>query len=229
MEKNLKKTKADNEVIMPFSNENKEYFIEDLGKLKVKPFYCFFKRLFDFTLSLIGLIVIFPILLIVAILVKCTSKGPIFYTQERLGKNGKKFKLIKFRSMRVDAEANGAQWSQGEDDPRITKFGRFMRLTRTDELPKLINILVGSMSIVGPRPEREVFYNEFQKYIHGFSERMKVKPGLTGLAQVSGGYDLKLEEKIVYDIEYIKKRSLWLDITIIFKTVLVVFTHDGAK
>ena len=168
-------------------------------------------------------------MIIVGIIVKLTSKGPVFYKQDRLGKNGKPFKLVKFRSMREDAEALGAQWSQGDDDPRITKFGKIMRKTRIDELPQLFTILSGKMSIVGPRPEREVFYNEFEKYIHGFSERLKVKPGLTGLAQVSGGYDLKPEEKIIYDIEYIKKRSLWLDFKIIIKTFLVVLTHKGAK
>ena len=226
----MEQMNINNEVIMPFDNEiNKEYFIEDLGKIKVKPFYSFFKRFFDFTLSFVALIALLPVLIIVAILVKCTSKGPVFYVQERLGKNKKKIKVIKFRSMRIDAEEKGAQWSQGDEDPRITKFGRIMRKTRIDELPQLINILSGSMSIVGPRPEREVFYNEFEKYIHGFSERMKVKPGLTGLAQVNGGYDLKPEEKIIYDVEYIKNRSLWLDFKIILKTVLVVFNHKGAK
>lgn len=216
--------------IMPFDNTDvKEYYIDDLGKLKPKVFYSIVKRLFDFFASLIAIIILLVPMIIIGILVKCTSKGPILYKQERLGKNGKPFKLVKFRSMRVDAEANGAQWSQGDDDPRITKFGRFMRKARIDELPQLFTILSGKMSIVGPRPEREVFYNEFEKYIHGFRERLKVKPGLTGLAQVSGGYDLKPEEKIIYDIEYIKKRSIWMDIKVIFKTVLVIFTHDGAK
>lgn len=216
--------------IMPFDNTDvKEYYIDDLGKLKPKFFYSIVKRLFDFFASLIAIIILLVPMIIIGILVKCTSKGPILYKQERLGKNGKPFKLVKFRSMRVDAEANGAQWSQGDDDPRITKFGRFMRKARIDELPQLFTILSGKMSIVGPRPEREVFYNEFEKYIHGFRERLKVKPGLTGLAQVSGGYDLKPEEKIIYDIEYIKKRSIWMDIKVIFKTVLVIFTHDGAK
>ena len=216
--------------IMPFDNTDvKEYYIDDLGKLKPKVFYSIVKRLFDFFASLIAIIILFVPMIIIGILVKCTSKGPILYKQERLGKNGKPFKLVKFRSMRVDAEANGAQWSQGDDDPRITKFGRFMRKARIDELPQLFTILSGKMSIVGPRPEREVFYNEFEKYIHGFRERLKVKPGLTGLAQVSGGYDLKPEEKIIYDIEYIKKRSIWMDIKVIFKTILVIFTHDGAK
>lgn len=226
---NSENVKANEEVIMPFEDTQQEYYIEDLGKIKRKLFYSFFKRFFDFILSLVAIIILFIPMIIVGILVKITSKGPILYKQDRLGKNGKPFKLVKFRSMRVDAEANGAQWSQGDNDPRITKFGRIMRKTRIDELPQLFTILTGKMSIVGPRPEREVFYNEFEKYIHGFNQRLKVKPGLTGLAQVSGGYDLKPEEKIVYDIEYIKKRSLWLDFKIIIKTVVVVFTHKGAK
>ena len=212
-----------------FRENDEEYFIEDIGEIKKKPLYDFFKRFFDFFLSLIAIIILIVPMIIVGIIVKCTSKGPAIYKQKRLTKNGKPFYLYKFRSMRVDAEANGAQWSQGDDDPRITKFGRFMRKARIDELPQLFTILSGKMSIVGPRPEREVFYNEFEKYIHGFRERLKVKPGLTGLAQVSGGYDLKPEEKIIYDIEYIKKRSIWMDIKVIFKTVLVIFTHDGAK
>lgn len=216
-------------VIMPFENDGQEYFIENLGKIKYKFFFSVIKRLFDFFASLIAIIILFVPMIIVGIIVKLTSKGPVFYKQDRLGKNGKPFKLVKFRSMREDAEALGAQWSQGDDDPRITKFGKIMRKTRIDELPQLFTILSGKMSIVGPRPEREVFYNEFEKYIHGFSERLKVKPGLTGLAQVSGGYDLKPEEKIIYDIEYIKKRSLWLDFKIIIKTFLVVLTHKGAK
>ncbi len=217
------------EVIMPYEASAEEIYIEDLGKIKFKPFYSFVKRGFDILISLIGLIALIIPFIIIGIIIKSTSKGPVFYKQVRLGKNGKPFKLIKFRSMRDDAEVNGAQWSQGDDDPRITKFGRIMRKTRLDELPQLINILSGKMTLVGPRPEREVFYNEFEKYIHGFSERLKVKPGLTGLAQVKGGYDLKPEEKIVFDVEYIKKRSLWLDIKILFMTVAIVFSHEGAK
>lgn len=217
-------------VELPFEvKEGEEYFVENLGKVKRKPFYSFCKRLFDFFVSFIGLIVLFLPLIIIAIAVKCSSKGPVFYKQERLGLNGKKFKLIKFRTMVADAEKDGAKWSDGDDDDRIHKVGKFLRKTRLDELPQLINCLVGSMTIVGPRPERECFYIAFEKYVHGFSERLKVKPGITGLAQVNGGYDLKPQEKVVYDVEYIKKRSLWLDIKILFKTVGVIFSHKGAK
>lgn len=216
--------------IMPYENiDNKEYYIERIENLKRKPLYSVLKRLIDFFASFIGILLLWVPMVIIAIIIKCSSKGPAIYSQVRLGKNGKPFKLYKFRSMVVDAEAGGAQWSKGDEDPRITKVGRFLRKTRLDELPQLFNILSGKMSLVGPRPEREIFYNEFEKYIHGFKQRLLVKPGLTGHAQVNGGYDLKPEEKILLDIEYIKKRSLWLDIKILFKTVLVVFNHKGAK
>jgi lipopolysaccharide/colanic/teichoic acid biosynthesis glycosyltransferase len=215
---------------LPFEvAEDEEYYIEQLGKIKKKPIFSFFKRTFDFFVSLVCLIILIVPFIIIAIAIKCSSKGPVFYKQERLGLNGKKFNLIKFRSMVADAEKDGARWSGGDGDSRITKVGRFLRKTRIDELPQLLNCLVGNMTIVGPRPERECFYNAFETYIHGFSERLKVKPGITGLAQVNGGYDLKPQEKVLYDIEYIKKRSLWLDIKILFKTVGIVFSHDGAK
>lgn len=217
-------------VELPFEvKEGEEYFVEQVGLVKRKPFFAFFKRSFDFFVSLIGLIVLFLPFIIIAIAIKCTSKGPVFYKQERLGLNGKKFNLYKFRTMRADAEKDGARWSDGDDDERIHKVGKFLRKTRLDELPQLLNCLVGNMTIVGPRPERECFYVAFEKYIHGFSERLKVKPGITGLAQVNGGYNLKPQEKVVYDVEYIKTRSLWLDIKILFKTVGVIFTHKGAK
>ncbi|MBR1968519.1 MAG: sugar transferase [Clostridia bacterium] len=227
---NKKQETESSNIKLPFEvGEDEEYFVEDLGKIKRKPFFAFFKRLFDFLVSLISLSILLVPFIIIAIIIKCSSKGPIFYCQERLGLNGKKFKLIKFRTMVVDAEKNGAQWSMGEEDNRIYKFGRFMRKCRIDELPQLICCLIGTMSLIGPRPERECFYVEFEKYVHGFSERLKVKPGITGLAQVSGGYDLKPQEKVLFDVEYIKKRSIWLDIKILFKTVAVVFNHKGAK
>lgn len=182
--------------------------MEELGELDAKPVYSFFKRFFDIVLSLFALIVLLIPILIIAVIVKLTSPGSVLYKQERLGKDGVSFEIIKFRSMYADAESNGAQWSDGENDERITPFGKFLRRTRMDELPQFAQILTGKMSLVGPRPERECFYEKFETYIHGFSERLKVKPGLTGLAQVSGGYDLRPEEKVVYDIEYIKKRSL---------------------
>ncbi len=215
------------EAYLGATEDHKEYFIEDVV-LKKKYFYCFVKRLFDFFSALIFTIILFVPMIILAILVKCTSKGPAFYTQKRVGLNGKEFTLIKYRTMRIDAEKDGAKWAS-ENDERITKFGNFLRKSRLDELPQLWNILIGQMTIVGPRPEREIFYKEFDKYIHGFRQRIKVKPGMTGLAQVNGGYDLKPEEKIIFDVEYMKKRSIWLDIKIMFKTVAIVFNHKGAK
>ena len=215
-------------VILPYEKTG-EYYIEHLDKLKRKPIYEFFKRLFDIVFSLIALIVMAIPMAIIAVIVKFSSPGPVIYKQERLGKDGKPFTLCKFRTMRNDAESAGAQWSNGDKDPRIVPSLRWLRKFRFDELPQFWQCLTGKMSIVGPRPERECFYDEFEKYVHGFHERLKVKPGLTGLAQVNGGYDLEPEEKIIWDIEYIKKRSLWLDLKIIFKTIAIVFDHDGAK
>ena len=186
------------------------------------------KRVLDFICSLLACIILFIPMLVIAIIIKCDSKGSVIYKQERLGKNGKKFNIYKFRTMRMDAEENGPQWALKNDD-RCTKVGQKLRNCRLDELPQLLNILKGNMSFVGPRPERECFYEEFETYIHGFKNRLAVTPGLTGMAQVNGGYDLGPEEKIVYDMEYIKKQSLWLDIKLVFKTVKLVFTHEGAR
>jgi lipopolysaccharide/colanic/teichoic acid biosynthesis glycosyltransferase len=167
-------------------------------------------------------------MLIIALVIRLDSTGPALFTQERLGKNGKPFIMIKFRSMRMDAEVNGPQWAD-KNDCRCTKVGRFLRKSRLDELPQLVNILMGEMSFVGPRPERACFYDEFEQYIPHFRQRLQVQPGLTGHAQVNGGYELKPEEKIVYDLEYIAKRSVKMDLQCIWKTVLVVFSHDGAR
>ncbi len=217
-------------VALPFKiAEDEEYFIEPLGEIKRKPFYSFLKRAFDICSSGVALLILFIPMLVIAAVIKATSPGSVFYSQPRLGLNGKTINVIKFRSMNKDAEKSGGQWSQGDEDPRITKVGKFLRKTRLDELPQLLCIFIGTMSVVGPRPEREAYYKVFDAYVHGFDERLKVKPGLTGLAQVSGGYDLPPQEKVLYDIDYIKRRSLWLDLKIIFKTVAVVFTHEGAK
>jgi lipopolysaccharide/colanic/teichoic acid biosynthesis glycosyltransferase len=202
--------------------------VEHIGPIKPKPFYSFIKRTFDLIAGIAALIIAIIPMIIVAVAIKCDSKGPVIYKQERLGLGERPFMLYKFRSMRVDAEANGAQWAE-KNDGRVTRVGRFIRASRLDELPQLINIISGQMSFVGPRPERACFYNEFDKYIDGFRQRMSVRPGLTGLAQVSGGYDLKPEEKIIYDIEYIKNRSVLMDLKCIFKTVAVVFNHNGAR
>ena len=217
-------------LVLPYEYKADEhYYVEDLGQIEKKPFYSFVKRAFDIFACSAALIVAAIPMLAVAIAVKLDSKGPVFYSQERLGLNGKKIKVVKFRSMVTDAEKNGAKWSDGDSDSRITRIGAFLRKTRIDELPQLWSCVIGEMSLIGPRPEREMFYDAFEEHVHGFRQRLKVKPGITGLAQVSGGYDLRPEEKIVYDIEYIKNRSLGLEIKILFKTVAVIFNHKGAK
>ena len=215
-------------VIMPYE-VSQTYNIEKPKSINRSPFFLVVKRGFDIVVSFVALVVLFIPMLIIALCIMLSSDGPAFYIQDRLGKNGVPFKIIKFRTMYINSEKNGAQWSSGEDDERITSLGRFLRNSRIDELPQLIMVLTGKMSLVGPRPERECFYNEFEKYIHGFSNRMAVTPGLTGLAQINGGYNLKPEEKIIYDMEYINNQSLFLDIKIIFKTFSVIFTHEGAK
>ncbi len=204
------------------------YKAEKIENVKRKPVYDIFKRLFDIIVSLAVLIVGFIPMLVIAIIIKADSKGPAFFVQERLGYKEKPFKIIKFRSMIIDAEKEGIRWAT-ESDERVTRVGRILRKTRLDELPQCINILLGQMSIVGPRPERAEFYNLFDLYIEGFRQRMLVKPGLTGHAQVNGGYDLLPEEKIDYDIDYIKNRSVMMDLKCIFNTVKVIFTGNGAR
>lgn len=162
------------------------------------------------------------------LIVALDSPGPAIFRQERLGLNGKPFMIYKFRTMRLDAKANGPRWA-AVCDTRCTRFGQFLRRTRLDELPQLWNILRGDMSLVGPRPERAYFYREFETYIPGFSNRMMVTPGLTGWAQVNGGYDLRPEEKIVYDMKYIERQSVLLDVQCLLKTAALVFTHRGAR
>ena len=196
--------------------------------LKDNSGYLFFKRSFDLVAALCaGVVLIIP-MLIVALVIYIDDPGPVIFKQERLGKDGKPFMMYKFRSMVLDAEADGPQWAR-ERDQRCTRFGAVLRKTRLDELPQLYNILVGDMSFVGPRPERAYFYDKFEQYIHGFRQRLLVTPGLTGYAQVNGGYDLKPEEKILLDIEYMEKMSLKMDVLCILKTVILVFTHKGAR
>ena len=190
--------------------------------------YLLIKRLMDIILSAAGLVCLFIPMVVIGILIKLDSEGAVIYSQERLGKDGKPFIIYKFRSMVLDAEADGPQWAE-TDDPRCSKVGKFLRKTRLDELPQLYNILIGDMSLVGPRPERECFYIEFEKYIPGFKNRMVVMPGLTGHAQANGGYSLLPEEKIVYDMEYIANRSLRMDLQCILKTIYVIFSHEGAR
>ena len=209
--------------------EDEQYQVDRLGELPRKPFYAFVKRAFDIFMSLFALLLLALPMLIIAIAVKVSSPGPILFKQERVGLNGRQFTILKFRSMCAEAEKGGARWSDGDSDTRITRVGRILRKFRLDELPQLFCILAGTMTLVGPRPELACFYREFEKHVHGFSERLKVKPGLTGLAQVNGGYNLSPQEKVRLDVDYIRRRSVGMDLKIIFKTVKVIFTHDGAK
>ncbi|ASZ20031.1 UDP-phosphate N-acetylgalactosaminyl-1-phosphate transferase [Bacillus cereus] len=206
--------KIDTQVIQMESNQSKIY----LGT----------KYILDIMFSLIGLLVLGPVILMFSIFIMLESPGSPFYVQERLGLKGKKFKVIKLRSMRNDAEKNGAKWAE-KNDPRITKIGVFIRKTRIDELPQLFNILKGDMSLVGPRPERPIFTEKFEQEIPGFKKRLKVKPGLTGWAQVNGGYEITPKEKLDLDLYYIKNASIILDFKIIIRTVKVVITGDGAR
>jgi len=187
----------------------------------------FVKRPLDFCLALAGLIFSFPLWIIFSLLIWLEDRGPIFYVQERVGKFGKIFKSIKFRSMRPDAEKGLGPIQAKEDDPRVTKIGRLLRKTAMDELPQLINILKGDMSFVGPRAlrpeEREVRHN-ITKSIFDFAEfkmRSKVRPGLTGVAQVYASRSLLREEKFRFDLWYVNNRGLFLDIKLIAKSILV--------
>jgi len=186
------------------------------------------KRLMDVTVSAAGLVFISPLLFITSILIKLDSHGPVFYVQERMGLDAKPFMMIKFRSMRQDAEVNGPGWTT-PDDPRRTKLGAFIRRTNFDELPQLINVLIGDMSLVGPRPERPVYVDQFRRTIPRYMERHKEKAGLTGWAQVNGlRGDTSISDRTKYDLWYIENWSLLLDIKILIRTALRMFTDKSA-
>lgn len=178
----------------------------------------------DTTGSVCLIILTFPIIIIVSILIKLSSKGPILYKQERIGKDGKSFILYKFRTMFIDAECETGPVLAAINDPRVTSIGRILRTTRIDELPQLFNVLSGQMSLVGPRPERSHFI-KLHKGLQGI--RLAVKPGLTGLAQIRNFYDLRPKHKIKYDLLYIQRRSLLLNVYILLKTIPVVFSKKG--
>lgn len=190
--------------------------------------YNLFSRIFDIVFALVLGIFTLPIVVLAVIFIKLEDQGPAFYSQERLGKDGEIFLVYKLRSMRKDAEKFGIQWAE-KNDPRITKVGRFIRLTRIDEIPQILNMFNGSMKLIGPRPERPELTLQFNEETPGFINRLAVKPGLTGWAQVNGGYEISPAEKVELDVHYIKNRSLAMDIEIIFKTVKVVLTGEGAR
>lgn len=184
------------------------------------------KSSIEFIFSLLLFAVPICILACIAIYVELRV-NPI-YTQKRVGLNGRVFKIYKLRSMYIDAEKDGPKWAS-ENDERITKVGRIIRKTRIDELPQLVNILKRDMSFIGPRPERPEFIKEFIKYIPDFNDRLLVKPGITGWAQVNGGYSLTPKEKLEFDKYYIKNRGFKLDLLILIKTIIVIFTRHGAR
>ncbi|MEH1646900.1 sugar transferase [Pediococcus pentosaceus] len=214
--------------------ENKKVLIDEQAQNQ-RYVYRFFKRMLDIIASVIGLIVLSPVFLIVSLAIKAEDRGPIFYSQVRLGKGQRPFKMWKFRSMIVDAdkkleklleqnEVEGAMFKMKED-PRITRVGRFTRKHSLDELPQLWNVLIGEMSLVGPRPplEREVAeYSEYDK------QRLIVKPGCTGFWQVTARNDVDFEGMVNLDLEYIERSSVLFDISILFKTVAIVFKPNGA-
>lgn len=210
-------------------NINFQEFIED------KKIQFFIKRLMDIVLSLIGIILLSPVLLILGILIKLDSKGPIVFKQVRVGKNGDLFKIYKFRTMvnnaekiksfEIDPKDIENFVFQSRNDNRITKMGAFLRKTSLDELPQLFNVLIGQMSLVGPRPEIPDVVNYYPEH---YKQRLLVLPGITGLAQVSGRGEIELGKTIYHDLMYIKNFSVWFDIKILFKTIFSVIKKEGA-
>ena len=198
-------------------------------------FYEAIKRLIDIICSFVGILVLSPLFIIIAIIIKFTSKGPVFFSQKRVGRNGKEFDMYKFRSMVVNAEElkeklaaqnemSGPMFKM-KDDPRVTKVGKFIRKTSIDELPQLWNILKGDMSLVGPRPSLPKEVAQFDEWMY---KRLEVKPGLTCYWQVSGRNNIDFEDWMKLDIRYVQERNLWVDIKLIFKTVFVLFGDKNA-
>lgn len=191
-----------------------------------------FKRIFDNIIAGIGVVFAAPVILFTAIIIKIVSPGPVFYKQERVGWGGKIFYIYKLRTMRVDAEKlTGPTWAK-EDDPRLIKFGKIIRKTHIDELPQLYNVLKGDMSIVGPRPERPVFVEKLSREVVDYQKRLKVRPGITGLAQVWHRYDetiADVRKKVKYDLLYIREMCLMVDIRILLRTVIVAALGRGAR
>lgn len=207
--------------------------IQDTPLIEVKrhpnePFERFIKRTFDVALSALGLLILLPFFLVVAVLIKVFSPGPVFYLQERVGYHQRIFRLVKFRTMVPDAEKLSGEIYATVNDPRVTPVGRFLRRFRIDELPQLLNVLKGDMSFVGPRPERPGFVKTFEQGIPGYHERHKIKPGVTGLAQVRSYYDTSVENKLKYDLAYIYNYGFSLDLLILLETIKVILIRRGS-
>lgn len=216
--------------IMDFTGyfEAKKRWDDEEIRVNTNVIYHIIKRLIDICFSVVGLILGLPFVLVFGVLIYLESPGSIIFRQERVGHSGKLFTVYKLRSMRLDAEKNGQKWAD-KNDSRVLKVGKFIRKVRIDEIPQFVNILLGDMSIVGPRPEIPKFTYEFNEQYPGFVNRLLVKPGLTGLAQVTGGYDMNPDEKLEKDLEYINNQSLLLDLKIMLQTFRVIVTGDGAR
>ncbi|OGE80967.1 MAG: hypothetical protein A2826_02475 [Candidatus Doudnabacteria bacterium RIFCSPHIGHO2_01_FULL_43_23] len=213
---------------VPVTTIGQLWFLENLFE-KEKNLYEMLKRVTDFIFAVILLPLGVLLTPLIALIVKLDSKGPVLFKQVRIGHKGKTFEAIKFRSMQVGAEKNGAQWAS-PSDPRVTRIGRFLRKSRLDEIPQLINVLRNEMSFIGPRPERPEFVDQLKKQIPFYDERHLIKPGLTGWAQVNFKYGASAEdamEKLQYDLFYIKNRSVFLDIGIVLKTVNIILSGKG--
>jgi len=198
----------------------------------VRKTYRVAKRIIDIVLSLTAIIILSPLFLMTALLIKVISKGPVIFTQIRVGQDGSLFKIFKFRTMHVNAEKNtGPVWALA-DDPRLIPTGKFLRKAHIDEIPQFFNVLRGEMSVIGPRPERPEFVSKFKEEIQDYEKRLAIKPGITGMAQVWHKYDETVQDvrnKIKYDLLYIKKVCFWTDILILMRTFRVVLTGEGAR
>ncbi|MBU4285016.1 sugar transferase [Patescibacteria group bacterium] len=213
---------------IPLTAINEVWFLENISQEKKQP-YEVAKRLFDFIFGLFLLVISLPFWPLIAIIVKLESRGKIFYTQIRVGQGGRPFKIVKFRSMIKDAEKDGPKMTT-QKDSRITKFGKFLRKTRLDEIPQIWNIIIGEMSFVGPRAERPEFHQELKAHIPFYQERYLIKPGLSGWAQIKYGYGSSVAdnfEKVQYDLYYIKNRSFIFDSSIVLKTINIVLKGGG--
>lgn len=196
----------------------------------LSPEYAIVKRLFDIVASGLAMVILSPVMLVTAVAIRCYDGGPAIYQQTRLTKDGKEFKIYKFRSMRVDAEKDGvARLSTGDRDERITPIGRFVRKCRLDELPQLLNIFKGDMSVVGPRPERPEIAEQYYKHLPDFRLRLQVKAGLTGYAQVYGKYNIDPYEKLEFDLLYINNMSILTDLQLIFATFGILFSRESTE
>jgi len=210
-------------------DNNSEVYLVKLENVQpVRNGYLIVKRVFDLVFAILFAIPASIVILIFGVLIKMDTPGPMFYKQERVGKMGSVIYVIKLRSMYTDAESkSGAVWAK-KNDSRITKMGHFVRMTRIDELPQIFSVISGEMSFIGPRPERPSFTSQFSEEFPGFEKRLRVTPGLSGLAQIRGGYDATPSEKLADDLEYIDNISFKVDLLIVLHTLSVLVTGHGA-